>query len=571
LHPRNTLPIDGWRAASEPARDMTARSIAETAPPAIGPVAAPRPPLGRLALYLLLGFSAGLPFYMFNAVLLLRLARHGIDIVLIGFFAWVALLPTFKFAWAPLLDRFDVPGFSRFWGNRRGWIMLSQLGIFLSTVAMAFTSNDKSLALTALFAVLLAFWTTTLEVAADGWRIELAPTQSEQGPMVAANLWGYRSAMVAAGSGAVYVAGQLDWTWAYLVIAAAAFLPFPILCAMRPEPDPCPEPSAASGRGLGEGLLSSSTEDPSYGARAERPSSKPSPAKSGRRLKSAERPLALATGLIASVAILLFSLAATAAVGWVVLDIAARAGISSKTNVTPFVLALALLPFVALALALPRIRRMGPDAPAHRSAAIGPYVDIFWRYGYRVLPVLAFVAIYRMGDVMTLTLSHPLWNARGYSLNQIAVADGPVALLCSMAGVAIGGWMAARWRLGLALVIGALGSAIGNAIFAWLWWVPPTDFVIYLSAGVDQFAHGLQGAVFVVYLSMLVNPRYPVAQYAFLSGFAFLLPRLVAGASGAMQTRIGYDGFFLLAGGMSAAAVLLLPLMANAKPRSDDA
>jgi len=121
-----------------------------------------RPGFGRLALYLLLGFAAGLPFYMFNAVLLLRLAKHGVDIVTVGFFAWVALLPTFKFAWAPLLDKYDVPGFGRFWGKRRGWIMLSQLGIFLSTVAMAFTSSDANLQVTALFAVLLAFWTTTL-------------------------------------------------------------------------------------------------------------------------------------------------------------------------------------------------------------------------------------------------------------------------------------------------------------------------------------------------------------------------------------------------------------------------
>ena len=488
------------------------------------PVAAPRPPLSRLALYLLLGSSAGLPFYMFNAVLFLRLARHNVDIVLIGFFAWVALLPVFKFLWAPLLDRFDIPGFSRFWGNRRGWIMLSQLGIFLSTLAMAFTSDDKSLPVTALFAVLLAFWTTTLEVAADGWRIELAPTQAEQGPMVTANLWGYRSAMVTAGSGAAFVAGQLDWTWAYLLIAGIAFIPFPILCAMRPAPGP-----------------------------------------------GGPRGAALGIGLAASAVILLGSLAVTAGVGWALLELAAGAGITSKANITPYVLATALLPFVALALALPWIRRMGPNAPARRSAAIGPYVDIFWRYGYPVLPLLAFVSIYRMGDVMTLTLSHPLWNARGYSLNQIAVADGPVALLCSMAGVFVGGWMAARWRLPIALLVGAIGSAAGNAIFAWLWWAPPSNFVIYLSAGVDQFAHGLQGTVFVVYLSMLVNQRYPVAQYAFLSGFAFLIPRLVAGASGAMQQQIGYDGFFLLAGGLSAAAALFLPLLANARPRPDDA
>ena len=47
--------------------------------------------------------------------------------------------------------------------------------------------------------------------------------------------------------------------------------------------------------------------------------------------------------------------------------------------------------------------------------------------------------------------------------------------------------------------------------------------------------------VFVVYLSMLVNPRYPGAQYAFLSGFAFLLSRLLSGAGGAVIERLPVD------------------------------
>jgi MFS transporter, PAT family, beta-lactamase induction signal transducer AmpG len=67
----------------------------------------------RFALYLLLGFSAGLPYYMFSTILSARLAKHGVDLVLIGFFGWVQLLPTLKFLWAPLLDRFSVPGFGR--------------------------------------------------------------------------------------------------------------------------------------------------------------------------------------------------------------------------------------------------------------------------------------------------------------------------------------------------------------------------------------------------------------------------------------------------------------------------
>lgn len=493
---------------------------AQAAPAATAPAATAGPARRILALYLLLGFSAGLPFYMFNAVLTLRLARHGVDIVVIGFFAWVALLPTFKFAWAPLLDRYDIPGFSRFFGRRRGWIMLSQLGIFTAMVAMALTSGDTSLPMTALFAILLAFWTTTLEVAADGWRIELAPTQAEQGPVVAANLWGYRGAMVAAGSGAVFAAARLDWTWAYLIIAIAAFLPFPILAAMRPDPE-------ARGR----------------------------------------RSAALAGGLATSAAILTLSALATAAVGWAILSAAASAGFSSKTNVTPIVLGIAMLPFAALALFLPRIRRLPAGADRSMNGLLAPYVELFWRYGYAVLPVLAFVSFYRMGDVLTLTLSHPLWNAAGYSLEQISMADGAVALVCSMAGVALGGLLAARLRLAAALAIGALASAISNWIFVWLWWQEPSSAVLYISAGIDQFGHGFAGAIFVVYLSMLVSPRYPGTQYAFLSGFAFLLPRLLAGAAGAIQTRIGYDGFFMLSGSLSLAAVVFLPVIARARAR----
>ena len=75
------------------------------------------PGFGRMALYVLLGFSAGLPFYMFSTVLALRLQAHEVGLVVIGFFAWVQLLPTFKFLWAPLLDRYDVPGFAPLLGQ----------------------------------------------------------------------------------------------------------------------------------------------------------------------------------------------------------------------------------------------------------------------------------------------------------------------------------------------------------------------------------------------------------------------------------------------------------------------
>jgi PAT family beta-lactamase induction signal transducer AmpG len=493
-------------------------------------------------LYLMLGFSAGLPFYMFSTVLAVRLTDHGVALAIIGFFAWVQLLPTFKFLWAPLLDRYAVPGFTRFWGKRRGWIMLSQLGIVTALVAMAFTSVD-SLALTALFAVLLAFWTTTLEVAADAWRVELGPTPALQGPLAAANLWGYRTAMVAAGSGALLfadVGGSLaptlqsfgiapGWTAAYLLIAVAAFVPLPILAALPPE-----------------------------------------------RRGTRGRAAALMGGLATSAAILLALAALVAAVGWVLLGVAANLGISAATNVTPWVLGIAMLPFLAMATMLPRIRGAAPDSPLRTSAAIGPYVDFFWRYGGLAIALMAFVSIYRMGDVLALNLSKPMILGLGYTKTEIGWADGVVALAASIVGVGLGGWMTTRWRFGITLTIGALFAAFGNFGFVWLAHQPHDQTLLYIATAADQFGNGMAGAIFVVYLSMLVNPRYPGAQYAFLSGFAFLLPRLLSGAGGTVVGRLddagynGFDLFFLASGVISLAAILFLPLIARARPRADD-
>ena len=499
-------------------------TLASLAPHDRPVTAAPTPSFARLALWALLGFSAGLPFYMFSTVLSVRLAEHGVALAVIGFFAWVQLLPTFKFLWAPLLDRYAVPGLGRFWGKRVGWIMLAQLGVCTSLVAMAATAGDGSLALTALFATLLAFWTTTLEVAADAWRIELAPTPAAQGPLAAANVWGYRTAMVAAGSGALLLADAGGWPVAYLAIAVAALVPLPVLIAL---------PRA------GEGT----------------------------------RKAALATGLGAGAVILIATALAFAMVGAVLLSIAGGLGIDARSNVAPVVIGLAMLPFLLMALALPAIRRAPPDGWLRGSTLVRPYVDFFWRFGGLAIVLMAFVSLYRMGDVLALNLSKPMILGLGYTKVEIGWADGLVALGASMVGVGLGGWMVTRWRMSGALALGALFAAIGNFGFVWLAHLPREQDWLYLATAADQFGNGMAGTVFVVYLSMLVNPRFAGAQYAFLSGFAFMLPRLLAGAGGSVVARLdaaghaGFDLFFLFSGAVSLAALLFLPIVARAGRR----
>ena len=78
--------------------------------------------LHRLAVVAILGFASGLPLALTGQAMQAWLSTSGVDIATIGFLSIVSLPYTFKFLWAPLMDRFELPWL----GRRRGWIVLSQ-------------------------------------------------------------------------------------------------------------------------------------------------------------------------------------------------------------------------------------------------------------------------------------------------------------------------------------------------------------------------------------------------------------------------------------------------------------
>src|SRR3990167_9890979 len=73
----------------------------------------------KIALLLVLGFASGLPLALTAGTLQAWLAADNVDIVAIGWFALVGQPYTYKFLWAPLMDRYAPP----FLGRRRGWLL----------------------------------------------------------------------------------------------------------------------------------------------------------------------------------------------------------------------------------------------------------------------------------------------------------------------------------------------------------------------------------------------------------------------------------------------------------------
>lgn len=168
---------------------------------------------------LFLGFAAGLPFLLIGGTLTIWLAEGGLDAKTLGFFAWVGFAYSFKFVWAPVVDRVPLPLLTRWLGRRRSWMLLAQLGVAAGLVAMAYADPAASLEWIAGAAVLVAFASATQDIALDAYRIESAP-QELQGALSGAYQLGYRLAILASGAGALYLADWLSWREAYLLMAA---------------------------------------------------------------------------------------------------------------------------------------------------------------------------------------------------------------------------------------------------------------------------------------------------------------------------------------------------------------
>jgi putative PIN family toxin of toxin-antitoxin system len=126
-------------------------------------------------MFLALGFASGLPLALTGQAMQAWLTVDGVDLATIGFFGLVGIPYTFKFLWAPLMDRFEPPWL----GRRRGWLALTQLALAALLWWMASLSPRTTPGLFAGAAVLVAFLSASQDVVVDAYRTDLlAPRPS---------------------------------------------------------------------------------------------------------------------------------------------------------------------------------------------------------------------------------------------------------------------------------------------------------------------------------------------------------------------------------------------------------
>ncbi|HXZ50449.1 MAG TPA: MFS transporter [Burkholderiales bacterium] len=170
----------------------------------------------RIFLLLLLGFSSGLPLALTGATLQAWLTVSGVDLTTIGMFALVGQPYTYKFLWAPLMDRFTIP----LLGRRRGWLVVTQLGLLATIAWMGTLAPERAPWLLAGLALVVAFLSASQDIVFDAYRTDVLGAQ-ERGAGAAVSVLGYRIGMLVSGGLALILADEwLGWRGTYWLMAA---------------------------------------------------------------------------------------------------------------------------------------------------------------------------------------------------------------------------------------------------------------------------------------------------------------------------------------------------------------
>ncbi len=185
---------------------------------------------GRMLMAFVMGFACGLPLLLTMGVLQAWMKEEGVDLTVIGLITLVQIPYTWKFLWAPILDRYTLP----FLGRRRGWLLVAQLALICSIAGLGFSDPINHFWTMVIAALLVAFFSATQDIVVDAYRREDLPDE-ELGLGSSLYIYGYRMGTLLASGGGLIMADHMPWALVYLVLCAC-MLPCVIATLLAPEP-----------------------------------------------------------------------------------------------------------------------------------------------------------------------------------------------------------------------------------------------------------------------------------------------------------------------------------------------
>jgi len=470
----------------------------------------------RVLVMLFLGFSAGVPLLLIFSSLSLWLRDAGVQRADVTYLSWAALGYSFKFIWAPLIDKLPLPILHQLLGRRRSWLLLAQLGVIGAILSMAMIDPAHNLSGMAVAAVLLGFSAASQDIVIDAYRIEAAQADV-QAAMAATYTVGYRLGMVSAGAGALFLSGWLSgggeynyaaWRQTYMIMSCLVGVGILTTLLIRePEANRRQSQYLHSATDYLRFLLLFLCVTASFIAVFSYSAGLINELK--RLLSETLLFNGLLSGFIAEVIRLLLSLSLALLSAWVLMLMGAV-----NRNMT-------------------------------QETYVEPVVDFFRRYGKAALLILLLVGFYRVSDIVLGTIAYVFYNDIGFSNQQIGFMSGIFGVIMTIVGGLLGGFLAMRFGVLKILLLGAVLSAVTNLLFVVLANSGSSLFMLGAVITIDNLSAGLAMAAFIAYLSSLTNISFTAMQYAIFSSLMTLFPKLLGGYSGSIVDAVGYPTFFI--------------------------
>ena len=433
---------------------------------------------------------------------------EGMDLATIGFLGLVALPYTFKFLWAPLMDRFEPP----LLGRRRGWIVLVQFLIALGLFFLSNTSPTHSTHIFGALALCVAFSSASLDVVIDAYRADLLPP-NERGLGSSFTVLGYRVAIVISG-GITFIWAQQwgSWPQVYLIMAlvmlSTGVLSFFLLPGIHADFKPL-------------------ASDP-------------------------KRELIGFFMLLLGVFVGYYSSE---------LILTALHIDSDSTNNWERLFFVLTQVSCALGLGLLLARKIG-------FATLNSSFDSFFSQKSAVI-FLLMIVLYKIGDAFAMSLTTAfLMRGMGFEAIEVGLASKTIGLLATIVGAMLGGFIMMYVRLSSALFafgILQLVSNLGyyllaesgqgawgtieipafNLLIAKLTEPTHMDSLLLSVMGVENLSGGMGTAALLALLMGLCNKQFSATHFALLSAIASIARVFVGPFSGVIAEQIGWSGFFL--------------------------
>jgi MFS transporter, PAT family, beta-lactamase induction signal transducer AmpG len=215
---------------------------------------------------------------------------------------------------------------------------------------------------------------------------------------------------------------------------------------------------------------------------------------------------------------------------------------------------------VTLSAPEPQTRTPGHSAARFASRFYGAVVEPLREFLSRpgAGAILAFVVLFKLGEALAGIMLAPFYRSLGFDRSAVAVANGPISMFATLAGIAGGGWLVARMGVRRALVLTGFVQMLAMLMYVVLAYSAGERHVLYLTTVTEAFAEGLADAAFLAFLSSLCAMAYTATQYALLSSLAAVAVRTLGGLSGFMAQAVGWKAFYSLATLAALPAMLLM-------------